>query len=211
MAVGDTLRRLACKVALSTVKASLNDIFLPDQFGVGCRNGADAIIHSLATSMETLEEDECILQIDFNNAFNLVNRNKFMDLIGIHFPSLSNLVQYLYAAPSFLITGQDSEVIFSSQGVQQGCPLAPLLFALTLRELTRDLQKFDLSLNLWYLDDGHLVGKTHHLIQCLIRRRSTRAFTQSIQMRSLRDRVREIPNTDKEGSKRTCSIGGPSG
>ena len=59
--------------------------------------------------------------------------------------------------------------LFSSTGVQQGCPLAPLLFSLVLRELTTKISNTipDLNLNMWYLDDGHLVGNSSSLLKCL--------------------------------------------
>jgi hypothetical protein len=60
-------------------------------------------------------------------------------------------------------------MIMSCTGVQQGCPLAGILFALVLRELTMRLASEvpALKLNKWLLDDGHLAGKTWDLIKCL--------------------------------------------
>lgn len=47
----------------------------------------------------------------------------------------------------------------SSAGVQQGDPLGPLLFALTLRELLSSFTPSrEMKLQLWYLDDGTIVG-----------------------------------------------------
>jgi hypothetical protein len=53
--------------------------------------------------------------------------------------------------------------------VQQGCRLAPLLFALVLKILTTELGVSipELKLNMWFLDDGHLVGKAADLVRCL--------------------------------------------
>jgi Reverse transcriptase (RNA-dependent DNA polymerase) len=53
--------------------------------------------------------------------------------------------------------------------VQQGCPLAPLLFSLVLRVLLLKIEEIvpDLKLNLWYLDDGHLAGSNSALLKCL--------------------------------------------
>ncbi|KAL5484071.1 hypothetical protein EMCRGX_G020510 [Ephydatia muelleri] len=52
--------------------------------------------------------------------------------------------------------------ISSQSGVQQGDPLGPVLFALVLRKLVSSIKAddgcFDLSLNLWYVDDGVLAG-----------------------------------------------------
>ena len=53
--------------------------------------------------------------------------------------------------------GNSSNTILSCQGVQQGCPLAPLLFATVLQKLVNEIKTTapQLLLNLWYLDDGH--------------------------------------------------------
>jgi hypothetical protein len=51
-----------------------------------------------------------------------------------------------------------SELIYSSCGVQQGDPLGPLLFSLALRPIIDSIRDLNPRLNLWYLDDGIIVG-----------------------------------------------------
>ena len=169
MAVGETLRRLACKLALMLIVDDMPPVFLPQQLGVGTPNGAESIIHSVAEMMENLADDEAILQVDFTNAFNLVSRTVFMRLVQEHFPQIWNLVNYLYSCQGYLRIGQSEEMILSCSGVQQGCPFATLLFALVLRELTMRLsvETPALKLNKWFADDGHLVGKVADLTKCL--------------------------------------------
>ena len=50
----------------------------------------------------------------------------------------------------------------SEQGVQQGDPLGPLFFAVTWQDVVAALPP-DLQMNVWYLDDGHLVGDLNTL------------------------------------------------
>ena len=51
--------------------------------------------------------------------------------------------------------------MYGVQGVQQGDPLGPLLFALSLQEvLVELLSLFDeASGKIWYLDDGTIFGR----------------------------------------------------
>ena len=78
-----------------------------------------------------------------------------------HLPHLSRWVEYTYDCESLLFVGGFH--LLSSLGVQQGDPLGPLLFSITLQPLILALsEKFpDLLLNIWYLDDGTLVGPPH--------------------------------------------------
>ncbi|XP_026420203.1 uncharacterized protein LOC113316197 [Papaver somniferum] len=49
----------------------------------------------------------------------------------------------------------------SAKGVQQGDPLGPLLFALTLHPLVfKIVMQCSLDLHAWYLDDGTIIGDT---------------------------------------------------
>lgn len=169
MAVGETLRRLSCKLALKIVKNDIPALLLPHQLGVGTPLGTEAIIHTMAAAVENLAEDEAILQIDFKNAFNLVAREKIIELVHIHLPELYNVVLFLYSNQGFLKIGNGNDTILSCSGVQQGCPLAPLLFALVLQELVNKIHSSvpGLKINLWYLDDGHLSGKVQDLLASL--------------------------------------------
>ena len=49
-----------------------------------------------------------------------------------------------------------SDVIVSSNGVQQGDPLGPFLFSLVLAPIVDEIQALSPNLNLWYLMMGSL-------------------------------------------------------
>ena len=91
-----------------------------------------------------------------------------------HIPSLSAWMESYYACQPFLLLGTDS--IRSCVGVQQGDPLGPLGFTLTLHPLIEKIRAEvpGLFLNAWYLDDGTrysrvvLVSEVPHYIPQLL-------------------------------------------
>ena len=70
------------------------------------------------------------------------------------------LVLSAYGSSSCLFFGED--IILSSEGVQQGDPLGPLLFCLAIHGLVHQLQSV---LNVFYLDDGTLGGGMEVVLQ----------------------------------------------
>ncbi|GJW73971.1 putative reverse transcriptase domain-containing protein [Tanacetum coccineum] len=79
--------------------------------------------------------------------------------VRIRCPAISHWVEFCYSNPARLYYGEHT--LWSHQGVQQGDPLGPLLFALVLHPLICKIKdSFSLSLHGWYLDDGTIIGDT---------------------------------------------------
>ena len=57
---------------------------------------------------------------------------------------------------------QGKATLSSEEGVQQGDPLGPLLFALAWHKVVKD-SAVNMIWSSWFLDDGHLVGNIHDL------------------------------------------------
>ena len=144
------------------VQSEMEALLAPFQLGVGTPDGATSIIHATRNLLDQADLDPsvCCLQVDFSNAFNLVDRNIMLQAVQDMCPAIACFAHWLYKYPSLLCVANSSEKLLSSCGVQQGDPLGPLLFSLVLQILILEIsdQFPDLKLNAWYLDDGTLIG-----------------------------------------------------
>ena len=116
--------------------------------------GLEAAVHSLRSFLKDhgVNEELCLLKIDMGNAFNECNGHAILRRTHLDTPELFGGVQWCYHSPGELRFG-------AHLGGPAGRLLGPLLFSLGLLELLDDVPELkDLSLKLWYLDDGTLVG-----------------------------------------------------
>ena len=140
----------------------------------------------------------------------------------IHIPILSAWMESCYSCQPFLLLGKES--IRSCCGVQQGDPLGPLGFALTLHPLIKKIKAEvpGLSLNAWYLDDGTLVGRPQDLASALhiierdgpslglhLNRRKSLLFIPEDADESVSPLPPDIPVTRRGFSLLGCPIGPP--
>jgi len=165
VAVGEVLRRLVSKCCVQAVVMDAAEHLMPLQLGVGIQHGAEAILHALNRSLEgDLPEDTVMALLDFKNAFNMVERKKFMSEVLSRFPHIFAWVQYSYGSSATLFTGTD--IIYAHRGVQQGDPLGPLLYALAIHPLLLRLRdKCDLAAA--YLDDVTLQGSPQQVLDAI--------------------------------------------
>src|SRR2546425_508310 len=82
-----------------------------------------------------------------------------MEAVATHSPGLLPLISYSYGTPSSLWLGE--EILTSDEGVQQGDPLGPLLFSLTLHLL---LSGHGDAFVCGYLDDVGMGDKVSDLV-----------------------------------------------
>ena len=138
--------------------------------GVGTKGGAEAAVHAI----NLIQNDHSIpsdgkwwLFLDFNNAFNSIDRSHLFSVTRDRMPALSAWLECCYGARPLLLFGDHS--ISSCSGVQQGDPLGPLGFSLTLQPIIERIQSEvpTLLLNNWYLDDGTLCGSALNLERAL--------------------------------------------
>lgn len=159
IAVGSTIRRLVAKVACSMVRRQVVDKLVPHQLGFGVKLGAEAAVHSTRSYLRSLNEGQALMKIDFSNAFNTLSRTEMLNVVQAEVPSLFEFISSCYSDFSFLRFGQYT--LSSEEGPQQGDPLGPLLFCLTVMPLVQRVQS---PFNIWYMDDGTLGGDADTLI-----------------------------------------------
>ena len=165
LACGDPFRRLVGKCFCLGAKDDFAAKFAGSNFGVGTKGGVEIVAHTLRDFVaHHTGEGLAILKVDFRNAFNCVDRSSFLSAIHRDFPGLYSWIEWCYGSPSLLLYNH-ADIILSSCGVQQGDPLGPLLFSLALQPIVEEIQALNPRLNLWYLDDGVIVGSPQLLQQ----------------------------------------------
>ena len=105
--------------------------------------------------------------LDFSNAFNSISREAMFVECRRRLPGLSAWMEFCYSCHPLLHLGKD--INHSCCSVQQGDPLGPLGFSLTLHHIFErtKVEVPSLALNAWYLDDGTLVGPPEGLSAAL--------------------------------------------
>ncbi|GJU53878.1 hypothetical protein Tco_1227592 [Tanacetum coccineum] len=104
IAVGTVWKRLVSKVSAIMVVHSL-DGYLDDlQFGVGVSGGGEAILHAVNRLVEDHGDEVAfsLLLVDFQNAFNLVDRKFMLEEVRPRCPANSRWVEFCYSSPARL-------------------------------------------------------------------------------------------------------------
>ena len=162
IAVGEVLRQLVSKCLASLVRSPAISLLAPLQLGVSVQGGCEAIVHATSQLMTSLQDNQhWTLLLDFSNAFNSISREAMFVECRRRLPGLSAWMESCYSCHPRLHLGKD--IIHSCCGVQQGDPLGPLGFSLTLHPIVERIKAEvpSLALNAWYLDYGTLVSRLH--------------------------------------------------
>ena len=162
IAVGNLERRIASKIISEHWRDPLLDTVQPCQIGIA---QPSAMEYAVANTMLCKGEGDSVLLIDFENAFNSVDRDTILDWSYEKAPECYPYVLNSYGSPSFLF--YNDEIIESQSGVQQGDPIGPDLFSAALSKVTKKLEDVNLSCNNFFLDDGILCGKPDDLLEAL--------------------------------------------
>ena len=100
-----------------------------------------------------MPDDGAIVNLDFTNAFNCLRRDAMLKAVATDLPELYKFCHICYSHPTALRFGE--HLIRSEEGAQQGDPLGPLLFCLTIQPLLLSLSS---DLVMAFMDDVTLGG-----------------------------------------------------
>jgi hypothetical protein len=111
--------------------------------------------------------DKVFCALDSVNAFNVCNRQIFLDEVLEYLPGMYRLVALLYSGVGFMFLGV--HILRSVVGTQQGDPLGPALYSLAMRPLSIIIMKAcpGLGLIVFYLDDGSIDGDSEDVAKAL--------------------------------------------
>ena len=133
---GDPLRRLVAKCFCLGGKGEISRGFKGKNFGVGCPGGVEAVAHSLRDVLVKYRNSElALLKIDFKNAFNLLNREAFVQATSKMFPGLERWTWWCYNQSPLLVYNHENE-FFSESGVQQVTLWVPSIFVVASSRLS---------------------------------------------------------------------------
>ena len=123
IAVGEIIRRIVSKVACSSVLSSASKLVAPHQVGIGVPAVCESVIHSVRVFLKGNDhrDDMAVLLIDFTKAFNLIDRQTFINDVKTKLRAYTTGLVYCYGKESLL--DYDGFTIQSSFGVKQGDPL----------------------------------------------------------------------------------------
>ena len=155
--VGEFLRGMVSKLALKEVDHTLQAL-QPAQIGVGGKGPViQAAILCVKSWLSDLSEDELLLKVDISNAYNTISRAACMEGVKKYCPDLARWTRWCLNGSSRVY--HNTHVIPCTTGVQQGDPLAPVLFSVGLHMVVEQLLAIPEIRQLWFLDDGLLRGK----------------------------------------------------
>lgn len=153
IAIGYTWRRLAAKCANACALSVLNKSLAPIQVGVSTPGGSEAAVHATRRFAASMADDQVLVKLDFSNAFNSLRRDVMLQTIADELPGLYRFCTLCYGDRTALRFGDN--IIWSDEGTQQGDPLGPLLFCMTIQPL---LSSTSSEFKVAYMDDVTLGG-----------------------------------------------------
>jgi hypothetical protein len=142
IAAPSLLRRLAGRLLASTRKKELAEALGPRQFAIGTAAGTEVLAHTVRALTEA-DPSLVLTALDARNAYCMASREACLTQLGTAAPQLLPFAELFCRRESryfFWDGAGQCHTLCATSGVDQGDPLAPLLFACGLRPGLRGLE-----------------------------------------------------------------------
>ena len=161
LVIGELLRAIAAKLSLAEIENCLQAL-QPLQIGVGSKGPViPSAILAVKSWIAEMADDEILLKIDIANAYNTIDRQACLAGVAKFCPDLLRWARWCLDGANHVY--YDHEVILCSRGVQQGDPLAPMLFSVGLHLVAERLLSMPELRSILFLDDAILRGKVDNV------------------------------------------------
>jgi len=156
IAVGLTMHRLPSKVENRWATECSMSLLFPRHLGVRVQGGAECVVHAARAYLDSKSPWHALAKLDDSNAFNSICRDASFEAVSRQIPDLLPYVLSAYIVSTILHFGELT--IASSEGVQQGDPIVPLLFSLFSLAMATTLALLQCDFMAGHLDDVTLGG-----------------------------------------------------
>ena len=155
LVVGELLRAITAKLPLSLVEVeNCLQALQPLQMGAGSKGPIISAMLTVKAWIAEMAVDEMLLKIDIANAYNTIDRQACLAGVAKSCPDLLRWSRWCLDEANHV--NYDNEVIMCSCGVQQGDPLAPMLFSVGLHLVAERLLSIPELRSILFLDDALL-------------------------------------------------------
>ena len=168
--IGEVLRRVMGKAITTQLKPEILKATAPLQASAGLQGGVEGAIHALRRMFDDTD-NEGVLLVDADNAFNRLNRRVALHNTSVICPEFSVYLVNTYRKPARLyIPNSNGAFILSQEGTTQGDNCASALYSCSLIPLMTELPTVppdsanpDLAKHIWFADDSGAAGKLEAL------------------------------------------------
>lgn len=146
VAAGNILRRVIAACLARKHVAELRRAAGPFQVAVGRSSAAEGAVTAIRQAMHH-DRHAHVAAFDAVNAFNAMSRQRVVDKLVASVPKLRTFVEFVYGGRPIPITARSAShedgyiVLASAEGVQQGDPLGPALFAVALADALVEIHR----------------------------------------------------------------------
>ena len=158
------------KAITTQLKPEILKATAPLQASAGLQGGVEGAIHALRRMFDDTD-NEGVLLVDADNAFNRLNRRVALHNTSVICPEFSVYLVNTYRKPARLyIPNSNGAFILSQEGTTQGDNCASAFYSCSLIPLMTELPTVppdsanpDLAKHIWFADDSGAAGKLEAL------------------------------------------------